>query len=681
MKHVRVRALALALVVCAWSCSRSPASHVTTPPPPPPEPPSAPTSLTLDPTAFWGRYDVAWAAPPGVISGYEMEGRVDDGPFDKMHEGLLPAWQTSGWVDAWDVPELAWIHLRIRAVRDGLVSEWSNVASVRQGLKAPIQIQAETSGDGPAIAAAPVVVSWVLPSPALTADIVLERAEGWVAGPVWAPIPGLAPGQTSYSDHDVEDGRSYQYRLHRTADGVTSPTVASNPTSYLAVLAPTEPAVSLLTPDLATEPVGFHVTWTNRSATADLATIERQTVLDMYSFTIGTAGVAGPYDDLQWPQWPGARYRIWAFRTNTTAQSGVSDWIAAPGFTLSGALVLDASTVVVPAGEGFAQDGAGRIHVLRPRTFGGSVPSILRSIDGGWETHALEGEIGVIVAPGITLDPDGHPHVAYSLVHPFQAETYTVRHAWYDGAAWQSADLELQVNETATAFGAGPSGAAHLIYTRPSSGTTTLVYAEWRGGACTQSVLPAVGFYSAPTALQVEADGTLVLAVPALDGLGFAVAVRPPGGTWAIEHVPDVAPFSGRSWFAAGDGGRAAIVFQRIAADQVQFWSVRRDGSASYSPAALVATGPFVGREHRAELALTPEGARSIFVVDLADDAGAQHTEIFVRGATGGWHRMRIGPLGVHPRPSFAPDGKVRILGAIARVGSASQALPLLTER
>jgi hypothetical protein len=207
------------------------------------------------------------------------------------------------------------------------------------------------------------------------------------------------------------------------------------------------------------------------------------------------------------------------------------------------------------------------------------------------------------------------------------------------------------------------------------------VHAERRDGAWTHTVLPAGSFYSEPKTLRVGADGTLVLGIPAGNGSAFAVAVRPQGGTWTLEEAPEVTMFSD-IWFAAGDGGRATIMFERSVWGQLQYWSVRRDAAGGYSPAALVATGPEVVLR-RAAMALAPDGARSMFVVALADDAGVQHEELFVRGATGGWRRMRIGPWEwfVQPKPSFAANGKAFILGEIARAGSSSQPLPVFAER
>lgn len=670
------RSLLVALALVASGC---PGSGDNRPPSgPPPTPPATPTGLTLTPTAIWGRYTVTWVAPAGVIQGYELEGRADAAPFERTHAGLLSAASTSNVVDAWTEPELARLELRIRAVAGALVSGWSEVASIRQALRAPDQLTAAPTMSADGSATPPIEVGWILPAGTVAADLVLERAEVTGSDPAWLPIPGVAASQVSYADADVEDGRSYLYRLHRTADGLESPAAVSSPTWPLSVLAPLGPSVALV--GQGAEPAGFRVSWTNLSASADTMRVERLTPWFPVPEEVGTVGIAGPYDDLTWPQWPGASYRIQALRTGSAA-SVASPWIAAPGFRRSGALNLDGSTMEVPSGEGFAQDAAGQVHVLRTQAFDGAVPSVLRPTGAGWDMRALEGEIGFFVSPGLTLDPEGHPHVAYVVAHPFDSATYTVRHFWYDGAAWQTADLTLQASETATAFAAGPGGAAHLVYTRPSPSTTTLVHAAWQEGGWVQTVLPAVGFYSEPKALHAAADGSLLLGVPALNGTGYAVAVRPPGGAWSIEQVPGLAPFGGTSaaWFAAGEGGVAAVVVQRTTQLDL-YWEAHRDASGAWTAPALLASGPFIGMVNQASLATAGDGSRTIFVVRLADDAGASHHELLVRGATGGWRRMRLGPPGVQPSPTFSPDGKARILGLVARPGAAPLTLPLLAE-
>ncbi len=456
--------------------------------------------------------------------------------------------------------------------------------------------------------------------------------------------------------------------------------MVSNPSDYLTIPAPDDLVVTLVTSATA-EPAGFRVSWSNHSATADVATIECASV-DGFVVRIGTTDVAGPFDDRDWPQWPGTRYRVREARTNVPATGGSTDWVAAPGFTLSSALVLDASAVPAPGGDGYALDSGGRIHVLRKIPFEGAVPSILRASADGWDTHALDGEIGVWVPPGLALDPDDHPHVAYVLAHPYDALTYTVRHVWYDGAAWQSEDLELNAAQTALAFAPASGGDAHLIVAQGAPGSTRLFHAERQEGAWSQTELPVPGFYVSRASLHAGADGALVLGVPDWNGFAFAVGTRPSGGTWALEQVTtDVTPFSA-SWFAGGDGGRAAMMFQRWVDGYVAFWAVRRDDQGGYSSPSLVASGPADGPYFTGALAFAADGSRTAFAVDLPDDGASRHEELFVRGATGGWHRMRIGPASpIRPDLRFTPAGKLRFLGEMPRSGPETGALPLLSER
>lgn len=665
---------ALALALAAGGCRSSTRSVEYPPPPPPPPPaaPAAPTGLSLVETG-WGRYDIAWKAPPGVIDGYELHGRVDDAPFEKTHDGLFPASSTSGLLTAFDAPELARIDLRIRAVAGALFSEWSNVASVRQGLQAPVQIDAVPVDAGGGQYLAPLSVRWSLPPGTPAADLLLERAEAWVSNPAWVAIPGVEPGQTTLADGAVEDGRSYQYRLRRLAGGVESAAVTSNPSTALSLLAPAGVSVTLL-------PAGFRVSWTNRSASADEVVVGRRMSWEPYSTSVGSTAPSGPFDDLEWPQWPGGRYQLHAYR-NGFSQSLQTAPAPAPRFALQGPVTLDGSNVVVPTGKTYLQDGAGAVHVLRSALFG-APPAVLRPEGGGWDTHLLVDPVGGLLDAFFALDPEGRPHVSWTPPVDFGAVTAAVRHEWWDGSAWQLSELEVPTRLSAVLFAAGPAGAAHLALVRQSAGPAELLHEEWRDGAWTETALPIPGFVFQATALLAAADGTLLLGLREFSGSRSAVALRPPGGSWTLEEVPgaDGLGFDG-PWFALGDGGVATVVFERMAGLELRLSSVRRDGAGVWSAPAPVATGPFIGMMLRGALAMKADGSRSLFTFELPDADGMRHHELFVGDASGAWSRMRLGPATVTPLPTFASDGRARILGAAGAMDGGPIELPLFVER
>jgi hypothetical protein len=235
---------------------------------------------------------------------------------------------------------------------------------------------------------------------------------------------------------------------------------------------------------------------------------------------------------------------------------------------------------------------------------------------------------------------------------------------------------------SAVLFAAGPAGAAHLVLVRQSVGTAELLHAESRNGAWTETALPMPAFVFQATALLAAADGTLLLGLREFSGAASAVAVRPPGGTWSLDEVPGATGlgFDG-PWFALGDGGAVTVVYERLVGLELQLQSVRRDAAGAWSPPAPVASGPFIGMMLRGALAMAPDGSRCLFTFELPDADGVRHHELFVADVSGTWGRMRLGPATVTPVPSFAADGRARILGAAGAMDGGPVSLPLFVER
>lgn len=682
VRHDR-SALALCLVALCACLGSGGSGDPVDPPPPPPPPPAPPTGLTLVPGSWWGHFDVAWSPPAaGTYDAWEFEAADDDGPFEAI-ESTIPTWETSGYLDAQGTAEAAWIHLRLRARRGTLASEWSNVASAQQRLRDPTWIHVTPTYAPPGTTAvrAPVLVSWDCPS-GIGPDVVLERAEQptWPNVPLWQVLVTLPGCPTSYADAAVVDGGSYLYRVTFSAGGLLSRTVTSNASIPLDVLAPGDVAVSLIVPDGGGDPTGFRVSWTSLSATADRVTVAND------GWDLGTvAASAGAFDDLVWPQWPGGKYRVRAWRDGYSAGAGVSPWVAAPGFTLTGAISLASGTVAVPAGGRYARDPDGGVHVFENRWSSGIV--MYRPTAGGWDEHATTGDAWPI-DPVLDVDPDGHPHAMFVLVRPCCVETpAVVRHVWHDGTSWQEEDLTLEPSASDFAFAAGPGGAVDLVYCRVSNGTVETVDAAKSGGAWSSSVLPTPAVLQSHSRLDAGPDGTVFLLVGDGSGGDPLLLVRPPGGSWTVETVSGagaIAPdayYDPGAWIAAGSDGNAALFFERFdwQADRQEFWYVRRDGTGT-KPPALIASGPNDHLAARAaSAAVAPDGSRTLFLVDLTDASSARHSELFVRGASGGFRRMRIGPWG-RPQLSLDAAGKAAVLVTGSGSTGTTIELPTLVE-
>lgn len=94
---------------------------------------------------------ITWTEPPADVDGYELEGRMADGPWERMHEGLIERGVIGGWIQLDPtIPELTSFAFRIRSALVARRSDWSAEAAYLRGVRAPTALTAALA-EGPAV--------------------------------------------------------------------------------------------------------------------------------------------------------------------------------------------------------------------------------------------------------------------------------------------------------------------------------------------------------------------------------------------------------------------------------------------------------------------------------------------------------------------------------------------------
>jgi hypothetical protein len=667
----------LALVMALTAAIGCAQGNVT---PPPPVAPDAPTGLVLERVSF-GNYLARWTPPAHFVDGYEMQARINAGPFEALiGEPIDPRARdlrilatTSS-----EIHELDLIEIRLRAQLKGVASDWSNVADLREIVFPGVLSASVSLAPGPIdpgmMSVPPIVVS-IENRSAVATEIRLERAEIDKAGRVvaWVTLPPTDSSLTSYRDTDVTDGVAYRYRISFGARGFWSDTFEAT-SSPLDVLAPAALIASFL-PSLDGHPDGVHLEWTNRSATADAIRIAPipwgpSTGIMPRPGTVPAA--PGAADDLGvWPFWPVLSYRVAALRTGYLANPGFSDAAPIPGYMLTGAVALDAQSVSVPQAEQYVCDSSGSIHASA-----GASRTLFRPEGTGWESHSLS-DVQSLLPPGLVLDASDHPHVMYTV--PVAANApQKLRHVWHDGANWISdPDVEIDAAAIPLGFAADPAGKPHVIHA--TRGTSDVVHLSNESGTWKPTTLPDVPAAVTPArSVHVAPDGTLYVAVIGYPWTALGLLTRAVDGTWSAAQVPGVDAHQ-TAWFFPANRGHAAFAFERYTTTNPankELWYVAQSAGVWAAP-ELIVRRPFDGRATVGSAAIAADAARSFLLLGFPDAVGHDTCELFVRNGT--WSSMTIGPdCGTNVAPRLGADGKLRIV--VGLFGTSTK-VPLFTER
>ncbi len=273
-------------------------------------PPAPPTNVRVQAVAgVPDDVQLSWTAPAEAIDGYLVEAKVGTGAYQPQNDlgSLVPRdWTGLRVTLAAGTPDLVDYAARMRSVRAGAASSYSNEAVYHRPLNAPKSVVARFDW-----AQAAPVVQWDRNSTAAT-SVTIQRSEvdaNGFAGP-WTALTVADPAALSFVDGTATTDRTYRYQVANVAGAVTSAAVSSG-TVYVGLR---PPAPAFIRFDSALQAVVLSIQSANPDA--DGLRLERQRVDASYN-PIGPwetvdvgPGVPTSFSDATWPENATVKYRV-----------------------------------------------------------------------------------------------------------------------------------------------------------------------------------------------------------------------------------------------------------------------------------------------------------------------------------------------------------------------------------
>ncbi len=608
---------------------------------------NTPTNLKVTQGDSFDKIQFDWTAPSDPGDGYEFEGKMGAGAFEKLHAGLMsPTWTSAYTFLNSSIPELTDFTFRIRTVKASVGSPYSNEASYRRTLKPVGSVFASFNNSA-------VSVNWYTQS-TIAEGFRLERAEVSSSGAVGAyTAKGSFPlSVLQYSDLDLQEGKTYKYRVFATKGSEESIRTESYSVS-VPLLGPTNLSVESRIESL-------RLTWTNRSAMATALKVMRSPGVDSTSFsTVATLSPTAT-DYLDAPLASGYyTYRVDAVSVSNTVGSSPVNGATLP--TGSGLSFLP-KILNLPSGPALAMDGQGNwfaaqdkfqafaIKVRQGRNLGIPCPGPGRRFRNAGPA------VGSRRPSPHDLHSADHPGLPGAGHRPRMARRrpLEIRGSGAAGVNFSTGNSGIQ-------WAISPLGNLHLAWQLDYT-STSVEYATNAGG--TWSISPAVvtanpmstfGFVR----ITVAQDGTPILAMAFWDKL--YLLSRPAGMAWREELVPTGTLNGG--WY-----GALSMVAQ--SADVLSVFYERSASNPSYSVMHLaktasgwgvpesVATSGSSASYTRMKAAGNTDGTRMFITLSLS---GVQL--VVSRDPTLGWRTTSLGPSGYSEVfPGFTSSGKAYVL-------------------
>lgn len=499
-----------------------------------PAPPPPPTGLTLAGGPTFDQVEARWTPPAAVVDGYVFEGRVDSGAFETI-PGVVPGDALGVLVEMIPTtPELVTLGARMRALRAGAYSVYSNEATFFRGLRPPADLRARR------FESERYQLTWTAGSTA-AAGLQVERSRyddpSATFGP-FTPVATVPLGSTSFlDDQGLELGRSYQYRIRYVA------THAGTPVESLALTETVDerlialPPTDLQVTSLAGAP---HLTWINHSVLASALHVRRcgGWTEDPFAPTLLATlpPTASTFDDAIQP--PG----LYTYRVAAEGSASEPAWALLPPPGLA------ASAIQLPRGPALDRDANGRWWAAMasdPYFAAWPTLTLWAPVPGGWSPHVLTLPAGSLLAePGLLLDGAGRPHVIYLRALPNGTTAFPSEliHTWYEGSAWQEEVVATRTFASHASspevwFALAPDGSPRVVWRNGGYDLSPELARKdagiWTVAPLTTPLLgPGLDFQPR---VACAPDGTLYLAFAS----GGALVLRtvPPAGPASEESV------------------------------------------------------------------------------------------------------------------------------------------------
>jgi hypothetical protein len=415
------------------------------------EPPSGLTA-TQDPS-FFDNVSLTWTAPVQPVDAYELQALLPGATSWQSFPETIPAVAVGAAVTfASTAPEAAQYSFRVRSLRGGSPSAFSNEAHYLRGVRPASNVAVYSTNAG-----VPFQVSWTRGSVQAT-QLRLERRIVATDGSAteWTQLPGAALADASFTDIDVAqwlDGARFDYRvIYRLNEVDSAP--ASGSSNLASPVAPVGLAAAPL------GPTSIALQWTARSRYADRQIVRRGPIDRPAENEVEIATLprdAASYTDTVLA--PGVyRYRIVARVGSAgyiTNYNGVGDPVQ--GFTtLPEGNPLRVSGLAMPAAKEAARDGTGAFALAgRVGSAGAAALDVFAPQAAGWATHAVSGDEDV--APGGVFYAAGALHVLHTHLGLPTAATIDER---FDGQAWRADAAGVRISDAAVDSSTQPRAAA-----------------------------------------------------------------------------------------------------------------------------------------------------------------------------------------------------------------------------
>jgi hypothetical protein len=494
-----------------------------------------PTDLQAAQGGTFDEVIVTWTEPSAPVDGYELEGRMSGGSWERIDADLIPRGVYGVVLElVASVPELTAFDFRIRSARGSSRSAWSPEAPYLRGIRPPPGLTA-TLADGP-------VVDLAWPNASAVADsLLVERADadeyGATTGP-WSALP-VAFGATAYQDAAPHELVHQAYRVRYGKGGVWSAEAAAR-AGPVPLYAPVGLVATLV-------PGGVRLTWENRSLAGTRLALTRWP----FGTPVDLALDATTHLDPVALPWPSTRYRLDVSAPAAPGSPASAAWCALPAYQVDGpAGTLDALDPPVPWTNALRRSPDGRFVWLGADAAG---PTVVRQGDAGLEVHSLSFQQPV--NPLLALDAAGLPHVVgYT---PGQDQPQLV-HEWLGAGGWASEVVAGDAGGSSTmVFAVDGLGRLHLL--------ENLQHCVVTGGACALEPVPQPSGWatSGYAGLEVGSDGTALVLTTGYDPTAtpIAVATRAPGGGWSVEIVPVDGGLNPEPRLLAGPGADLGLLF------------------------------------------------------------------------------------------------------------------------
>jgi hypothetical protein len=484
--------------------TRSPASSTTL---------EVPENLTASRGDFYSVFNLSWTLDTSQY--VEVQARIGSAV---TWSTVATAYGTQASVQLdTSTPERTPVSFRVRTTNGSQASDWSSEASSDFGLTGPwIQTADGSSGA--------VRLSWQARSD--VTGLLIERSAGAAPTQSWTTVTTVAPPETSYVDDQVEEGRTYGYRL-TWLDG----SFRGFPSSSLVQVGLRTPAALTAVPGVET----VQLTWENRSSAATEIVVTRAP---------GLSGGFGPTELAHLPPTAtsytdvGVPTGLYTYSVQPrlggsfggVASVGVATLPpAASGTWQTAILTMPGTDFTFSFATRAALDDTDRLLVFSRDN------GLVGSDQASWLPHALPVS-SVSGQPYFHLDRSFRPHLVYLRTTVQGTNMNAVVHEWFDGTDWKSEELARLV-AAAINFALEPSGRPVVLVSGDGTGPGLRVL-RWSGSTYVVDdpgiVVGGAGLGLYGWAFAVSPEGKIHLVAQGYSG-ETVHASR--GASWASEPV------------------------------------------------------------------------------------------------------------------------------------------------